>query len=135
MDIIALSDELDAALATITGLRTFPFYAEKVSPPAAVVNPPWTYEYDVAMGRGSDRLTIPITVILSRTDIRTATRQLNQYISGSGAMSVKAAVESYEYTSCDSVRVTAVDRIAYGELGGVEYIMGTFHVDVIGEGE
>lgn len=54
MNLAAVMDELGAALGTIPGLRVFPYWADRITPPAAVVGWPDPLTYDATMRRGSD---------------------------------------------------------------------------------
>jgi hypothetical protein len=46
-------DDLGAALETIDGLRVFPYWADKIVPPAAIVGFPESLDFDETMGRGA----------------------------------------------------------------------------------
>lgn len=123
----ALATELDK----IDGLRVYGWPADQVAAPAAVVGYPSTYSFDQTFGRGSDRMTIPVFVLVGRVDDRTARDVLGAYVDGSGAKSVKAKVEAGSYSAMDSVRVVDVEFLAVS-VGGVEYLAAEFSVDVFG---
>lgn len=133
MNLADAMDELGDALATISGLRVFPYWADRVQPPAAVVGWPDPLTYDATFGRGSDEVTLPITVLVGKVDARSARDQLAAYADGSGASSVKAVIEAHEATSYDSARVT---RAEFGVMpvAGTEYLAATFYVDLTGTG-
>jgi hypothetical protein len=130
VNIAAVTDELAEALGAISGLRVSPYWAGAVSTPAAIVGPPES-DFDASLGRGADRWTIHITVVVDKIDGRIGRALLSPYCAGSGAGSVKAAVEAFEPTAYDSARVT---RFVVGgvDIGGTEYLGATFDVDVIG---
>lgn len=133
MDLAAVMDDLGSALEPIEGLRVFPYWADRVTPPAAVVAWPDPLTYDTAMARGGDRLEVPVILLVGKVDARSARDQLARYVSGSGPHSVKAAVEAHPATAYDSARV---DRAEFGVItvAGIEYLAGTLYIDLIGRG-
>lgn len=133
MNVAAVMDEIGLALDTIEGLRVFPYSATKVIPPAAIVGWPDPYTYDSTMGRGSDRFTMPVWVVVGNVDARTSRDAIAKYADGSGEASVKVAIEATEYESCDSVRVQSCE---FGTItvAGVEFLAATFQIDVTGAG-
>lgn len=133
MNIAEVMDELDAAVGTIEGLRNTPYYSTRINPPASIIGWPIPYTFDATFGRGSDSFTFPLTVLVGNVDARSSRDALAEYANGSGDKSIKQAVENKEYTTCDSVRV---ERVEFGVIAvaGVEYLTGTFYINVIGEG-
>lgn len=133
MDLAAVMDEVGDRLDTIDGLRVYRYPADSVAVPAAVVGLPEAYTYDEAYGRGADRITLPVTVLVGAVSDRTSRGRIGAYADGAGASSVKAAVEAGTATSFDSVRVTGVefDRI---RVASVEYLAATFTLDIAGTG-
>lgn len=133
MNLADVMDELGEALATIDDLRVFPYWADRVTPPAAVVAWPDPLTYDSTMARGADRQEIPVIIVVGKIDARTARNALAKYAEGSGASSVKQAIDSYEATSWDSARVV---RAEFGVfvIAGNQYLGITFYVDIIGQG-
>lgn len=86
-------DELAARIDTITGLRVHAFPPDNVAVPAAIVTYPDDYNYDQTYGRGSDRLTIPVVVMVGKASDRASRDELSLYANGSGLKSIKAVVE------------------------------------------
>lgn len=135
MDIGEVMDELAEALkTTVPKLRAFPYYAESVTPPAAIVGLPDEYTFDASMGRGSDHAAFPVYVLVGKVNARSARDNLAKYANGSGPGSVKAAIEAYEYTACDTPAVRSCEFGVFTS-GGVEYLSATFVIDVHGTGE
>lgn len=126
-------DEVGTALGTISGLRVYDFPADQISPPAAVLAYPDQVTYDGTYGRGMDRLTIPVLVMVGKVEDRTARDNLVPYADGSGSKSIKAAVEAGTYTACDTVRVTQV-TFDVVTVGGVDYAAALFDLDITGPG-
>lgn len=127
-------DEVGEALEVIDGLRAFPYWQDKISPPAVVVAWPDSYSFDQTMGRGSDQIVLPVTVIVGRADARTSRDRLAQYVAGSGAASVKAAIESHTPTSFDSARVRSVEFGAVTNAS-ITYLAAIFDIEIFGPGE
>lgn len=133
MNVGSVMDALGSALETIDGLRVFPYWADRVTPPFAIVEFPEKIDYDLTMVRGGDRLSIKVIVGVARTDARTARDVLAVYADGSGASSVKAAIEAHTATAYGSVRVQSAD-FGLVTVAAVEYLAATFTVDIIGVG-
>jgi uncharacterized protein with PIN domain len=136
MNLADVMDEIGAALSTIDGLRVYPYNADSVQPPAAVVTLPDEIEYDLTMARGGDALTLDVYVFVARIDQRTGRDALAAYLDGSGARSVKAALDNSDtvaYTACDTVRVAkaSVEPLI---SGGVDYLGVVFTLEITGKG-
>jgi hypothetical protein len=133
MDLADVMDALAARLDTIDGLRVHAHPPGTVTPPAAVVAYPEAVTFDATYGRGMDRMTLPVVVVVGKASDRTARDQLGAYADGSGPKSVKAVVESGTYTAFDTVRVMSVefDVIA---IGGTDYLAAMFDLDISGPG-
>lgn len=133
MNLGDVMDEIGAAVATIDGVRVFPYSADRIIPPAALVVWPDEITYDTAMRRGGDRHTVPLWLVVGKLDARTTRDALSQYIDGAGDASVKAAVDDGTYTACDSVRVMSA-TVQSVSIAGVDYLAAHFLLDVIGSG-
>lgn len=129
LDLNAVMDGLGARLATIAGLRVYDYPADSVQVPAAVVSYPETVEYDETFARGCDQLVIPITVVVGKVSDRASRDQLGAYIAGSGARSIKLAVDGTLSGAVHAARVFHSDVSAV-VIGAVEYIGATFRVEV-----
>lgn len=129
-----MSGEIRTALAGITGLRVPPWGVEAVQPPAALVTLPERVDFDETYGRGKDRYPdLQVVILVGMAEERASLKKLAGYIAGSGAASVKAVLEAYAWTTCDSVRVVFCDfpRATYA---GTPYLAAAFHLDIIGRG-
>lgn len=93
LDVNTAMDAIGTALGTVTGLRVFDFPPESASPPFAFVDMP-TITYDHTKARGTDRAVFPVLVGVGRASDRAARDQIGAYIAGSGASSVKAALDA-----------------------------------------
>lgn len=133
MNLADCMDQIAAQLDTITGLRVTPYPDGKVTPPAAVVTMPSDLTFDETYGRGSDRMTVPVVVLVSGSVPRKARNDLAAYCDGSGAKSLKAVLEAGTYTAFGSLRVTGVEFDVY-QLGAVSYPAAIFSIDIMGSG-
>lgn len=133
MNLASVMDDVGSALGTIDGLRVFAFWADRVTPPWAIVELPEKVDYDATMGRGGDRLSLKVMVGVARTDARTGRDAIAVYADGSGASSAKAAIEAHAATAYDSARVQSAD-FGMVTVAAVEYLAATFTVDIIGRG-
>lgn len=132
LDLNAVMDAIGVRLVGVTGLRVYDYAADAASPPAAIVALPEVVEYDVVAGRGSDRVVIPVTVLVGKVDSRSARDKLASFVSGSGGQSIKAAVEGGDPPlggAAQTVRVTEA-RIDVVTIGAVEYLGASFDVEV-----
>lgn len=133
MNVGTVMDGLAAALAALGDLRVLAYPPDSVTPPAAIVSYPDPFTFDVAMGRGADRGTFPVHVVVGRVSDRAARDALTPYMAGAGARSVKQAIETDPTLggAADTARVVSVAGIDL-EVGGVRYVAATFTIDVVG---
>lgn len=133
MDVGAVMDDLGQALGSIDGLRVHPYWADRITPPSAVVGFPDPLTFDVTMGRGADRQTFPVHLCVGKVDARTSRDRVAQYADGSGPHSVKAAVEGWASTVWDVATVKSAEFGAV-TIGGTDYLSATFQIEIIGTG-
>lgn len=125
----AVSDRLD----TIDGLRCFAYPPGSVTPPAAVVSYPGDYTFDETYGRGSDRLTLPVVLVVGKATDRTSRDALGAFCDGSGVKSVKAVLESGTYTAFDSLRVASIEFDVV-TIAATDYLAAIFDIEIFGAG-
>lgn len=133
MNLATVMDQLASQVATISGLRVYAYPPGSLTPPAAVVGYPDTYEFDKTYGRGMDRLTLPLVLVVGKATERTTKDRLAAYCNGSGASSIKAVVESGAYSAFHRVTVTDITFDAVS-IGGTEYMAALFNIDIAGQG-
>lgn len=129
LDLGAVMDAIGTRLATIAGLRVADYPSDAANPPQAIVSLPETIEFDSVMGRGADRVVIPITVLVGKVSDRAARDALALYVSGSGASSVKAAVDGDLGGTVHTARVTGAS-INVVTIQAVDYLGASFDVEV-----
>lgn len=127
-------DELGTALGVIPDLRVFPYWADRIVPPAAVVAWPERITYDATYHRGGDRADIPVIVLAGRADARTSRDRMARYLDGTGAHSVKAAVDGHQATAYDSATVSQAAEVTSVLVANVDYLAATFTVQIFGRG-
>jgi hypothetical protein len=119
-------------LATIAGLRTAATVPDQINPPIAVVMPA-SITYDIAFARtGGDEHEFVVMVIVGRVDERTAQNRLDAYCSGTGASSIKAAIEKDKTLGgkAMSLRVTGLRNYNQVSVADVTYLAAEFTVQV-----
>jgi hypothetical protein len=121
-----------ANLATVSGLRTSATVPDSINPPIAVVMPS-TITYDTAFARsGGDEYEFLVMVIVGRVDERSAQNNLDGYCSGTGATSIKAAIERNKTLGgkAFSLRVTSLRNYTQLTVGDITYLSAEFVVQV-----
>lgn len=133
MNLSGVMDEVGQALESIPGLRVFPFDVDRVTPPAAIVGYPLEISYDMTAGRALDGMAVPVFVLVSRTDQRSARDSIAAYLDGDGPRSIKKAIDGYTFTACNTVRVTKATP-EYMTIGGTEYLGAVLELMISGKG-
>lgn len=125
IDVNTIMDNIGTALATISGLEVYDFPPDMAAkPPFAYCDVPSLVTYDYTKGRALDRATIPVLVAVGRASDRDARDAISAFTAGSGASSVKAAL--------DSSGLRRVDQAVpvYLDLAGVQFLAYRFDVTV-----
>jgi hypothetical protein len=132
MNPTAVRAGLATALDTIAGLRVFDHVPDSLAPPAAVIEPVEVV-FDEAMVRGLDLYRAFVLVIVGRMSERSASDRLDAYLAGSGASSVKAAIEADKTLggACDTLQVIDANPRTV-TVSGVEMLSYRFGVDIYG---
>lgn len=136
MDVQAVAAEMADKLSDISGLRAFGYPPGQLPLPGAVVGMPDDITFDETYGRGSDSMTFPVWVMVARGDERAAALELMSYLAGSGARSVKEALDNTvtnTYDECDTVTVTTAVTGGF-TYAGVDTYGAEFTVTVTGSG-
>jgi hypothetical protein len=102
----------------------------------------YTQEYDKAMGRALDELEFTCRVLVSTSDDKAAQRILDSMLSGSGAASLKTAIEAArgapgEYALgglAHDLHVIRVQGYRWYEHEGAQFVGAELIVKVIGDG-
>lgn len=122
------------ALDTIAAIRTVYDYIPDTAPatPSAIVGNV-SIDWDDANARGLDAATFSVYVVVSRMSERSGADTLDSLLAGSGAGSVKTALEAGGNLggSCSTMRVTRATPISLS-MGGVEFFAYEYEVEAYG---
>lgn len=129
-------DALAEAADTIEGLkgRTFAHPVDNMQPPAVVVSYPDDYSFDVNLGRGADRMTVPVVLFVPKVVGRAARDEVDELMSGSGSRSLKEAIDNFDQGSAYDVATVQSAEFDIIPYGAIEYLAVTVFVDVVGSG-
>lgn len=135
-DIAAIRAALAANIGAIPDLQVSPYILANPTPPSAQVVPA-AMEFDLAMHRGLDRLEFKVQVFAGVVSDIGAQKKLDLYRAGSGANSIKQAIESDKTLggACQALQVTESTgpQLTIGE-GGTVVLMEEFTVQVLATG-
>jgi hypothetical protein len=123
------------AADTITGLNCLAYAPDSVPEPCFYVSEV-AVEFDAAFGRGMDDIDFTCMVLVSRADDKASQAKLDGYLSGSGASSVKVALEAAPTLggACDDLHVKRIQGYRWYTHGDAKYLGAEFVVRVIGDG-
>lgn len=104
---------------------------------------PVAVNYDRAYGpHGMEQVDFEVTLVVSRSDDQASQVNLDKYIHGTGALSIKAAIEAgrTQYGGSayvgvfDDCWVSKVDAYQYYVLGDTRFLGASLTLSVIGDG-
>lgn len=134
MDVASVMDEIAECLAGLPDLRQATGWPTGgVSPPAVVVGMPDEIEYDQTYGRGMDRMTIPVFLVVPKPQDRSARDFAAQYANGAGPASVRSAIAAWNWLTCDDVHVNRAE-FAVIDVDNNSYLAGEYTCVVVGPG-
>lgn len=129
----AVSTALQTALGTISGLRTFAYQPEQLNTPLAfpVLN---SVSYHRTMGATTAISTMDFTifVVVGRYTDRMAHATLDSYLSPTGALSVRSAIEASDTLGgvVSTVIVESSSNISSLSSGDAEFLQISFNITV-----
>lgn len=115
------------------GIRVYDYPADSVTPPAAIVALPEEIVYDETYGRGMERMTLPLIVVVGKASDRAARDAIAAYAAGSGGLSIKGFLEAGGYAEMHTVRVTRCEFDVVS-IAGVDHLAALFDIDIAGAG-
>lgn len=128
-----VANGLKTALSNISGLRTFSYQPEQENPPFGYpqLN---SIDYHRAYQGGDVIMNWTIYVVVGRYLDRTAHTQLDDYLSYSGAKSVRAAIEADPTLGgvCQTLIVRSGADITSLDAGGAQFLVIQMQVEVHG---
>lgn len=118
-------------LRTIAGLRTTDTVPDNPQPPVAIVSPS-SIQYDLSFQRGLDLHNFVVMIVVGRASERNAQRTLDLFCAGTGASSVKAAIESNRTLTglVQDLRVTSMRNYGSTTIGETTYLAVEFDLVV-----
>lgn len=129
----AVRQGLATALDTITGLRSFDYVPDGISPPAAVVEPLEVTYHEANISTGLNYYRAYILVIVGRMSDRSSQDRIDAYLNNTGASSIRAAIESDRTLggACSTLQVVeALPRSVV--VSGIDMAAYRFEVDIYG---
>ena len=101
-------------LQEIDGLRCYDIIPDLPQPPAAIVGQ-LDFTFDLNNSRGLDQANLDVYVIVQRFSERAGQDKLDGYLAGTGATSIKAAIEGDRTLggACQTLRVTSAESGTY----------------------
>jgi hypothetical protein len=124
---------LQARLATISGLRNFSYQPEQENPPFGYpqIN---NINYHRAYGGGDVVMDWTVHVVVGRYTDRTAHAALDDYLSYSGAKSIRAAIEADTTLGgvCSTLIVRSGADITSLDANGAQFLVIQLRVEVHG---
>lgn len=92
VQLAALMDAIKAKVPDAATKRVYAWPVEDAAPPCAIVSyPDSAIDFDLTMGRGADRLTIPVFFLVGKAVERTARDALSAILTG--ASGIKTAID------------------------------------------
>lgn len=140
MDLEAVRQGLATRADTIAGLNVTGHLPDSITEPhffPAEVD----IDFDKAYGRGMDEILVTCRVLVGRSDDAASQALLSGYLKGSGATSIKAAIEGTPGVAqtlggaCDDLRVERAGGYRFYEHNGSRYVGAEVVIRVIGEGD
>ncbi|HVW34048.1 MAG TPA: hypothetical protein VHL53_16045 [Acidimicrobiia bacterium] len=134
IELAAVMDAIAANLAAVTGLRCYEWPTDSAAPPAGIVGYPERITYDMTYGRGADRATFPVWILLGAASSRTARDDLSQYLSASSALEIKQALDGRLPVDGQPTVHTCVVTEAVPDaypVNGVLYLAAKLTLDVV----
>ena len=131
----SIRDGIKTRLETITSLTVYDIVPDFLDPPAVIIAPFNTLNFDSTMQRGSDTYEIPVILYIQKVDAQSAQDSLDAFLASSGSDSIKAAIEGDITLGGAAMSVRVISATDYGEYEvsqGTSFLGVTFIVEVIG---
>jgi hypothetical protein len=127
-----VKDGLKTRIETISGLRAFDYQPDQVNPPFAFPTLDTITYHQTGMASGGVVMNFTITLVVNRAVERTAQDALDQYMSFSGAQSLRAAIEADRTLGgvCDDLIVTNAENLTNIDANDTLYLAVDFKVTV-----
>jgi hypothetical protein len=135
--VAAIADGLKVRLATISGVRAYSYQPEQLNPPFAypILNGV-SYHQTMGMGSAVTQFDWSVYVVVGRWVDRVAMTNLDDFLSPTGAKSIRAALEADRTLggACSDLVVSTSANISALEQDDAEYLQVSFSLTIYGEG-
>lgn len=114
----------DTLMQNIAGLHVYDTVPDDHAVPCVLVVPQ-SADFHVSMARGSDTWEFDLVVIVSRVDVRAGQDQLDAFVSGSGAKSVRQVIFQNSTLGLENTDSTVKSMKGYGgnyDTAGNNYV-------------
>lgn len=117
---------------TISGLTALAYIPELVVPPIVLIDQ-LELEFDASMGRGLDTAFVDVILIVQRMDAQSGQSALDGYLAGTGASSIKAAIEGDKTLggACSTLQVLSASPGTY-QSQGIDFLAYRYRVKIYG---
>jgi hypothetical protein len=135
--VAAIAEGLKVRLATISGVRAYSYQPEQLNPPFAypILNGV-SYHQTMGMGSAVTQFDWSVYVVVGRWVDRVAMTNLDDFLSPTGAKSIRAALEADRTLggACSDLVVSTSANISALEQDDAEYLQVSFSLTIYGEG-
>jgi hypothetical protein len=123
---------LKANLEAIKGMRVYDLIPTPAVAPCAIVGQ-LDFTFDLNNARGLDQANLDVVVLVGRFSERAAQNDLDKYLAGEGAFSIKTAIESDRTLggACNTLRVTSAEAGTYLS-GDIEFLSYRYRLTIYG---
>lgn len=122
--------------AAISGVQVYDKVAAAVNVPAVVVEPDGA-DFNVAMGRGTDRWEFNLHVMVADSDEIVGQDKLDGFVTGAGARSVRQAIFTTRSLGLADTDAHVSEMTAYGvrfEQADIQHVGATLRLIVFTKG-
>lgn len=129
MDLSAVMDAIAGAI-TDAGIldRAYPYPADSVTVPCAVVGYPAVIDFDMTMRGGSDRAEFPVYLLVGKPSEKSARDRLAAFVKN--ATGIKSVLDGDLGGTVQSARLTDL-KVETVTVSGVDFLSATGTVEVV----
>lgn len=111
----AIRDAIKTTIeANVTTLHCYDTVPDAANVLPAVVVIPYSTDFEVAMGRGTDSYEIDLLILVSTSDMDIQQDSLDAYVSGSGTSSIRQAIFNNKTLGLTSTNAHVSEMLEYG---------------------
>ena len=132
-----IRDGLKTTISNISGLRVYDTVPDQAINFPVCLFIPTAIEFDLAMGRGTDRYEFELTVAVQRSDSRTAQDKLDAFVTGSGSSSIRQIIFNNRTLGLSDTDARVVEMNNYAadvSLNGIDAVGANLTIEVFTKG-